>query len=332
VRPRRLVPALVFFAAAGCAAYGLLALGGAWSEWLDVLTHFAPIACAGAALVLAAALVLTRGRARRASVALAAAGLLSAGGLVAPELAAAARAPEPAPPGAERLRVLQFNVRRTNADPRGTAAFIRGSGADVVVLQEAYAEAGPIAEAVRDMYPHQATCRGDLRPCGTRVLSRRRPLARGGLHAPHDRDGSVNAAWLTLPLRSGGYATVAGTHSTWPIPAGAQGAQRRALARHLRRFDRERLIVAGDFNATPWSFALRRQDRLFGLERRTRALFSWPRHALGVRSPLPLLPIDHVYAGAGWSTVTVRRGPGTASDHYPVIADLALRPVAAGPS
>ena len=36
------------------------------------------------------------------------------------------------------------------------------------------------------------------------------------------------------------------------------------------------VIVAGDFNSTPWSFSLRRQDRWFGLERRTRALPSWP--------------------------------------------------------
>ncbi|MBN8964392.1 MAG: endonuclease/exonuclease/phosphatase family protein, partial [Rhizobiales bacterium] len=33
----------------------------------------------------------------------------------------------------------------------------------------------------------------------------------------------------------------------------------------------EPLILAGDFNCTPWSFSRRREDAMFGLERRTRA-------------------------------------------------------------
>nr|QQZ48664.1 hypothetical protein JKL49_14190 [Phenylobacterium glaciei] len=48
---------------------------------------------------------------------------------------------------------------------------------------------------------------------------------------------------------------------------------------------------------------------MFGLERRTKALFSWPAY-LGAKVPFPFLPIDHVYAGKGWRTVSVKRGPG----------------------
>ena len=36
-----------------------------------------------------------------------------------------------------------------------------------------------------------------------------------------------------------------------------------------------------------------------------------------------VLPIDHVYAGPGWRTVSVQRGPKLGSDHYPVIVTLA---------
>lgn len=324
----KLVSAVLALAAAGSALVGLLSWGGRFSEWLDVLTHFAPFVFAGAATLLGLSAVFARGAARSAALAFSFVGAVSSGALIAPELAAALRPLPPASAGAERLRLLQFNVYRHTADPRGVAEHIRRIEADVVFLEEAYDEAAPIAASLRDLYPHQATCAERNRPCGTRVLSKRAPLAGGGLLAPHDQDGSVNAAWLTLPLRGGRRATVVATHYTWPIPAGAQGAQSRALGAFLRRFDRDTLIVAGDFNSTPWSFTLRRQDRAFGLERRTRALFSWPRFV----SPVPLLPIDHVYAGPAWTTVSVRRGPRTPSDHFPVIVELAREPLARAPS
>ncbi|MDE2488701.1 MAG: endonuclease/exonuclease/phosphatase family protein, partial [Alphaproteobacteria bacterium] len=83
--------------------------------------------------------------------------------------------------------------------------------------------------------------------------------------------------------------------------------------------------VTGDFNSTPWSFSRRRWDKAFGLIRRDRALFSWPagKTVWGVKPPFPILPIDHVYAGPDWATVSIRRGPKLGSDHYPVVAILA---------
>ena len=90
-------------------------------------------------------------------------------------------------------------------------------------------------------------------------------------------------------------------------------------------FDRKSLIVAGDFNSTPWSFSLRRQDAQFGLERRTRALFTFPVQTYSryrAHAPFPLFPIDQIYAGSDWKTVSVTRGPRLGSDHLPTIAVL----------
>ena len=88
-------------------------------------------------------------------------------------------------------------------------------------------------------------------------------------------------------------------------------------------------IVAGDFNLTPWSFALKGIDRRLGLERWDRALFSWPAR-MSPHSPLswptPFLPIDHLYAGRDWRVVSLSRGPLVGSDHYPIVARLALTP------
>ncbi|MBV8593019.1 MAG: endonuclease/exonuclease/phosphatase family protein, partial [Caulobacteraceae bacterium] len=107
--------------------------------------------------------------------------------------------------------------------------------------------------------------------------------------------------------------------------AGTQQTQMALLADDLAPFDRRSLILAGDFNSTPWSAALRRLDRALGLERRTRAMFTFPvqpysRYALW--SPLPFLPLDHVFAGEDWKTVRVTVGRNVGSDHLPVVAVL----------
>jgi endonuclease/exonuclease/phosphatase (EEP) superfamily protein YafD len=50
------------------------------------------------------------------------------------------------------------------------------------------------------------------------------------------------------------------------------------------RYDHDRLIVAGAFNLTPWSFALRGLYRAFPMRRVDRADYSWPlasRSAIG---------------------------------------------------
>jgi endonuclease/exonuclease/phosphatase (EEP) superfamily protein YafD len=85
------------------------------------------------------------------------------------------------------------------------------------------------------------------------------------------------------------------------------------------------LIVGGDFNLTPWSFGLRRQDARFGLVRLTRAMATWPAGKIShwrLNLPFPLLAIDHLYAGKSWRVVSVTRGPVLGSDHYPIVAVL----------
>jgi endonuclease/exonuclease/phosphatase (EEP) superfamily protein YafD len=85
------------------------------------------------------------------------------------------------------------------------------------------------------------------------------------------------------------------------------------------------MVLGGDFNSTPWSFQRRRDDQALGLIRRDRALWSWPTGEGQPRlpAPFPFLPLDHIYAGPGWATTSVRRGPRLGSDHYPIIVTLA---------
>lgn len=316
-----LVRAAALLLAAGSAVLALAAQGGRFSDRLDALTHGAPLLIAGGLLALLTWLLA--GRKARTTALLALVAVLSAGSLMAPELIRAATQ-EQVPANGRTLKLLQFNIWYLNKDTEGTVAWIREENPDVIVVEEGYARSGGTARALRDAYPHVTTC-ADPRPCSTMILSRIAPIAEGGLATPGSQSW-LSGAWATYP-GNGRPFTVIGVHYTWPWPAGPQQQQTLRLNNVVQGFPKEDLIVSGDFNSTPWSFSLKKQDRMFGLERRTRALFSWPaghlHERLGVKAPFPILPIDQVYAGSAWRTVSVRRGPKLGSDHYPVVVELA---------
>ena len=76
-----------------------------------------------------------------------------------------------------------------------------------------------------------------------------------------------------------------------------------------------------------WSHGMRRQDRMLApLRRWTIAWFTWPARAPNgnLAWRLPLLPIDHIYAGPAWGQVRLRRVPIPGSDHFATEAAFCL--------
>lgn len=296
----------------------LAALGGVISRWLDVLTHFAPLYLAAGLLAVGLRLI-TGPEGARPTVTLGLAAMAFAGALMAPELLAMMGRPAP-PAEGQTVKLLQFNLWERNFDPEGTAQWIIAQDADVVVLEEANDRGGDVPPLLKAHYPFATSCEPP-RPCSTTILTKQRPTAAAGLTPP---PGRLSGAWVTMGTGGKAFA-VAGVHYTWPVPPGGQQQQSRRLSEALSGFDRKSLIVAGDMNSTPWSFALRRQDVRLGLERRTRALFTWPVAQFSnwrLKSPLPFLAIDQVYAGSDWKTVSVTAGPRQGSDHMPVTVVL----------
>jgi len=296
----------------------LLCLGGAVSGRLDIFTHFAPFYLAGAAAALL--IGLAGGPPNRVTLICAGLAVAICGLLVVPELIARLTQ-DHATPGARTLKIVQFNLWDRNTDAAATARWIAAENPDIVVVEEAQQAAASIPIALKGQYPFSTTC-DPPRACPTTILSKLQPSAGGGLASP-GTPARWWGAWATFPGADG--FTVIGTHYRWPFPPGPQAAQAARLAEFASQFDRRSLIVAGDFNSTPWSFFLRRQDARFGLERRTRAIFTWPAAPVTRRRlkiPGPFLPIDHIYAGQAWRTVSARRGPKVGSDHFPVVVVL----------
>lgn len=302
------------------AVAGLACLGGAFSDRLDALTHWAPLWMISGVLGLALAVAVSHDDERRALVGAAIIGIVALAFLMTPELLAALRQPQKPVNGAATLKLVQFNLWAQNHAPEETAAWILKQNADVVITEESGAAAAPVVRALKKAYPYSNGCRSKY-VCDTRIYSRWPIVQERGLYS--ERDGLVGA-WATL-RHPGGDFTVVGNHFTWPIPAGRWQVQSRLLAARVANFPKDSLIVTGDFNSTPWSWGLHRQDKALGLERRTRALTTWPSGAFSrvASAPFPVLPIDHVYAGKAWKTVKVERGPVLGSDHRPVVVTLA---------
>lgn len=323
---RIILAATAFEASAVAALLGLLLLGGAWSPWLDALTHFSPLILFLGLIALALAYLALKGRSRRVTIGLAAFGVAVPAALMAPDLSARVwQGLHPAPAGQAPLKVLTFNTWTENFAAARTVDVILQSGADVIALQENEA-LFPQNDRLSAAYPYRAECDPPW-ACGSAILSKRPFTAKGHIQRNklwnrHD----FEAIWATTTAPDGKPVTVMTTHFAWPIPPEGQMGQRQGLIDQTRALAGLQPIVTGDLNSTPWSFAMRRVDaNMKPLTRRTRALFSWPANIARVNRPFPapLLPIDQIFAPPNWRTVSIKRLERAGSDHYGVLAVFA---------
>jgi endonuclease/exonuclease/phosphatase (EEP) superfamily protein YafD len=216
------------------------------------------------------------------------------------------------------FRLLSFNVWFRNPDMATTAAYIEQSQADAVVLLEL---TPPQAERLRPLLPSYPYFHIEPSRMGAAVFTKWPVLAAESM--PLAKDGAI-AARMQIDWR-GTPVTVLGVHLNWPL--GPRNSQFRndelAGVVAFSKAQREPLIVAGDFNLTPWSEFF--SDALeesglhdsavgFGLGRTWPAQFA----PLGIR-------IDHCLISREWQSLRVDIGRPLGSDHLPVMVDLTLK-------
>ncbi|MBA4011539.1 MAG: endonuclease [Phenylobacterium sp.] len=290
------------------AAAAIIALGGRFSGRLDILTHFAPLYLAGGAVTLAAAIFAHR---RLLPALLGAAAVVASLSLMLPELLRP-QSPRLPPNAPGQIKLIQFNAARDSDGLEQRLAWLAAEDPDVLVVEDSR----PLFQtAVTQRLGRQMSCG---KTCEVAIFTRT-PAER--IEAPRrGRKGLGPAITIAHLAGPSGEFTVMGVHYVWPTNVENHAENSARLQQLMKGRSRERLILVGDFNSTPWSFSRRREDAALGLERRTYALPTWPAdRPFG----LALLPIDHVYAGSDWGTVSITRGPRLGSDHYPVVAVLA---------
>ncbi|MDQ4060945.1 MAG: endonuclease/exonuclease/phosphatase family protein [Pseudomonadota bacterium] len=300
--------ALILLVCLGVAAGILATLAGFLASWAPTLewpNHFRPYVLVGAGLLLGLALVLRH----RRLVAAAGVFLTVVLALFLLPFAYAAPRADGSDPG---LRIVTFNAWVGNKRTEDIARFLESANADIVLLQESEALRRVLLPRLKATYPH-AYCSGQN--CNQALLAKR----------PWVDAGSVNQAgrnplivWARFEHDGLAYEVI-GLHIAWPFHPDRQARHVDWLIEHVRSRTVP-VIMAGDFNLTPFSWKLTKLAHMTGLRRSATLLASWPGHRLW-----PAFLIDHVFSSREFAVRDVRIGPPLGSDHLPVIADVELQ-------
>lgn len=307
-RVGRILASLCLGIALGGIACGLL---GRWSPELDVSSHFMGH-WIGLALSAHAALLIRR----HAVFVLALGSLLTltahAALAVWPQLA-------PASIGAasgETLRVVSLNTWHFNREPERLSRVIGELEPDILILIEAGPDKVELLRRLAGRYPYQASCASRW-ACSMAILSRR-PFNGSGVIERSVRGGPIRV-WIRFGEGSDAL-TVMAAHLLRPIDGPVAHLNELAqLAFDVHRVDGT-LVLAGDFNSTPWSHAFTSFLDQSGLRHMGRLLPTWP----SGRHGLPQLAIDHMFTTGDVEFESVSIGPDAGSDHRPLVASLRL--------
>jgi endonuclease/exonuclease/phosphatase (EEP) superfamily protein YafD len=290
----------------------LLPLGARWLWTLELTSHFRLQYLA----VTAALLVLVALRRRWvACAALLAAGTVSAAAVL--PYVPALDAPDSQTPAT--MKLLTVNVSYRPFSPRRLLELVRQAEPDVLIVQELTPHAEEVLVELDSVFPQHHK----FPAAGPRGI---------GLWSRHELESSATVALGRLPAIEArvrlpqGVVTVIGAHLNSPVSprrAAARNAELRELAVRSAAVEGP-LVVAGDFNITPYSPFFTDWLEASGLTdtRRGRTLsVSWPTWL-----PWAGIPIDHVAANSGFSIVSHRPLPNFDSDHWGVLVELAQQP------
>jgi endonuclease/exonuclease/phosphatase (EEP) superfamily protein YafD len=210
------------------------------------------------------------------------------------------------------LKVVSFNTFQNNTDHAAIVAEIKRLDADVVSLVETGPEKASVFAQLRQLYPYQVTCHvaGE---CEVAILSK------APVSYVSDQDYWEGPPYLAVQLGAEfGYVTIVATHTNRFPHQRAQLKQVLALIK-LLEFHPGRIVMMGDFNATPFSRITQTIADGLNLDRLTN-LPTW-----SARFGLPQLAIDHIFVSPSIRALDHERiGEFAGSDHYPITITLAV--------
>jgi len=338
IRPRsapvRIGRALVDLLTAGATLYGLAALvyliarfiiGERWHA-ITIANNLMPMLLIPALPCTLILLVTRRWRATALIAPGAAAFVILYGGMLLP---VSLRQSTPIPDDVPTLTILTWNMHRmlNDAELATALALIRGSGADIVALQEFTQPADDyLTPRLGDIYPYNA-----LHPYATSVngvgLYSRYPI-----YADEYWVRQLGNMWAQIVVNEQ-LIMVYNVHPSSPGISVNTRVRTLDVTDILARIEAEELplLVVGDFNLTDQSDDYGRlAARLRDSFRQAGAGLGLTFPNLGATNPLlgsipPVIRIDYIWHSDHWVAVEARVNESAGgSDHFPVIARLAL--------
>lgn len=318
----RLLVALLILATATPA---ILAVLGYWVPFFDLFNHLQLFLFFG---TLAAAILALLFQVNRAWKGFALIGFAVSAWTFAPEWLSSL-APRQPVSDVTTIKVMTHNIFGLNYNMRRVDAAIREEDPDIIALQEFFPEQAGLADLLKDRYPYGVRCQGGKR--ANLGLYSKIPfttqMSEG--ECPENAQGTQRTAHIIVKfqLSTGASFSLMTTHMDWPYPIERQRDEFKAAADAVNAIDGP-LLVVGDFNSTPWSYAMKSFEANTGLRRETRNLLTYP-ELFTVPSGLvrlePFLPLDHVFQ-RGMIVSELHLGDQTGSDHLPVIFTVSVAP------
>jgi endonuclease/exonuclease/phosphatase (EEP) superfamily protein YafD len=293
----------------------IVVLAGDRLGWpFDLAQNFRPHAIVAALLLALIALFVLDGAWRLLGLAPAALVLVTA---LVPAAGAPRSIASPPSPDFLRIKLAHANLWAGNREHARFVDWVRSEHPDILVVSELTPDWAGALRRLADILPYQRlTGSGDV----------------GILAAWPWRDVEAlprQLAVVDLDTPAGALRVI-GVHPPAPVTA-AHAARRDAvigLAAAQARGTPLPVIVAGDFNAAPWSRPMRSLVSTASLHYGPGAWDpTWP---VGLPRPFGVA-IDHVLAGNGCRVVDRWHGKRIGSDHWPVVARVHC-PVPADPS
>lgn len=313
--------------ALGVVTLSVMALFGFAVPVFDLFNHAQIFLLPGTFLALLILVVALRGKVRVAALAYGLVGFVASASIILPE-GYAAMQPRPAAPASGTVRMMTHNLFGMNYEMAQVTEAILAEDPDIIVFQEYFGEQSTdLHPLLVSRYPYFVHCRGGKR--ANLGLYSRIPFEQELDGAcPDNAYGTARTAHIIAKFAEpdGDQFTVITTHMDWPIPVSRQQEQLGALSEVLDTIEGP-LVLAGDFNSTAWSYALREFVSGNGLTRQTLNMLTFPMSWFyfgAWRDTLPFLPLDHVMTRGGVVVHDIRTGRPTASDHLPVVFDFSI--------
>lgn len=314
--------------ALGAAGLAILALFGFAVPELDLLNHAQFLLLPATIIGLLIVALLLRGTLRGVAMVVTLVGIAASANVILPEVVGSMQK-RPVAPAGGTVRMMTHNLFGMNYEMEKVTAAIFAEDPDIIVLQEYFGEqATDLHPLLLAKYPFFVRCKGGKR--ANLGLYARMPFVQMDDGAcPNDAYGTTRTAHIlaTFQTENGKPFSVITTHMDWPIPVARQRDQLSALSEVVDKIDGP-VILAGDFNSTPWSYGLRDFVVRNRLRRETMNLFTFPMSWFyfgAWRDTLPFLPLDHVMTRGGIVVHEVHAGWATASDHLPVVLTFSVQ-------
>lgn len=217
---------------------------------------------------------------------------------------------------ARLLRVATLNVRQGNDAPEKVVRWFEQMDPDVIVMQEMWRLKRPPFDDLLARYPHRVGEESIV------ILSKHPIQSQGQItRAGFQPWNSTLARWAQIAV-GGVPVEILAVHPARPFYPDLQQHDMESITRFVQS-RHGALVVAGDFNQTPWTQTLRRFTDITGLGALNTYHPTWPMRRDTLRL-LPLFPIDNIFISSQLAVIDLELAPDLGSDHRAIAADLAL--------